>query len=103
MSEKLYTLLDENRQRYKSPIEGKLGGHWKNRIYGRLDCQFVVPFLAAGTYQKNRVFFADEDTAIASGFRPCGRCMKDRHAVWKAGVAAGLPFGSSEFPWKRAK
>ena len=35
------------------------------------------------TYQKHRVFFADEAAAIASGYRPCGNCMKPQYAAWK--------------------
>jgi methylated-DNA-[protein]-cysteine S-methyltransferase len=30
-----------------------------------------------------RVFFADEDTAIAAGYRPCANCMPDAYARWK--------------------
>jgi methylphosphotriester-DNA--protein-cysteine methyltransferase len=29
------------------------------------------------------VFFADEETAIAAGFRPCGACLRDRYREWK--------------------
>lgn len=32
---------------------------------------------------KNRVFFADEATAIAAGYRACAVCLPDEHAVWK--------------------
>ena len=31
-----------------------------------------------------RVFFADEETAIAVGYRPCATCMPDEYAAWKA-------------------
>jgi methylphosphotriester-DNA--protein-cysteine methyltransferase len=30
------------------------------------------------------VFFADEETAIAAGYRPCGTCCEDRYREWKA-------------------
>ncbi|MDP4128201.1 MAG: Ada metal-binding domain-containing protein, partial [Bacillota bacterium] len=32
---------------------------------------------------KHRVFFADEETAIAAGYRPCARCMPKEYAEWK--------------------
>jgi methylphosphotriester-DNA--protein-cysteine methyltransferase len=31
----------------------------------------------------HRVFFADEATAIAAGYRPCGACLRERYAEWK--------------------
>jgi methylphosphotriester-DNA--protein-cysteine methyltransferase len=31
------------------------------------------------------VFFADEETAIAAGFRPCGACQREKYRAWKAG------------------
>jgi methylphosphotriester-DNA--protein-cysteine methyltransferase len=36
-----------------------------------------------GGYVTQRVFFADEATAIAVGYRPCARCMPDRYRDWK--------------------
>jgi methylphosphotriester-DNA--protein-cysteine methyltransferase len=30
------------------------------------------------------VFFADEATAIAAGYRPCASCMPDEYKAWKA-------------------
>jgi AraC family transcriptional regulator, regulatory protein of adaptative response / DNA-3-methyladenine glycosylase II len=35
---------------------------------------------------RHRVFFADEATALAAGYRPCGHCLRDRYAAWKAGA-----------------
>ena len=46
---------------------------------------------AAGFEPKHRVFFADEETAIAAGFRPCGACMRARYREWRARQAAGTP------------
>lgn len=34
---------------------------------------------------RKRVFFADEQTAIAAGYRPCAVCLPDRYRAWKAG------------------
>ncbi len=42
-----------------------------------------------GTYQKIRVFFKDEATAIAAGYRPCGCCMREKYKRWKAAMEAG--------------
>jgi methylphosphotriester-DNA--protein-cysteine methyltransferase len=30
------------------------------------------------------VFFADEQTAIAAGYRPCATCLPEKYARWKA-------------------
>ena len=91
---KTYTLLGVDGF-FESDKRGLLGGHKKNGIYGQMECSSARLALAKGTYQKNRVFFADEAAAIASGFRPCGTCMRPRHKVWKAG---GTP-GTREYPW----
>ena len=80
---------------YESETPGNLGGYSVGKIYGRLDCWSAKKLLAKGQYAKHRVFFADEATAIASGYRPCGHCMKAKHEVWKQG---GQP-GSAEYPW----
>lgn len=34
-------------------------------------------------YVKYRVFFKDEEAAIAAGYRPCGVCMKAEYKRWK--------------------
>ncbi len=31
-----------------------------------------------------RVFFADEETAIAAGYRPCHTCLREAYTAWKA-------------------
>jgi methylphosphotriester-DNA--protein-cysteine methyltransferase len=36
------------------------------------------------TYARHRVFFADEASAVAAGFRPCGVCMRQAYRTWKA-------------------
>jgi len=57
-----------------------LGGYRKARIYGLLTC-------SSGKKMKteNRVFFQNEAEAIASGYRPCGNCLPEKHSAWKAG------------------
>jgi hypothetical protein len=80
---KLYKLLDGERNIYRSVKPGQLGGYRPGRIYGKLNCPSARRALARGTYAKHRVFFADEVTAIAAGFRPCAKCLPDRYRFWK--------------------
>ena len=89
MGTKTYTLLGADGQFYESATPGTYGGHRggrKNNIYGKLDCPVALRAIATGngTYEKLRVFFADEQTAIAAGFRPCGVCCTEQYAAWKA-------------------
>lgn len=81
---KKYKLIGRDGRQYESDAKGTLGGHRKHRIYGRLDCPKALIYVAKGTYGKNRVFFADEPTAIAAGYRPCHDCMPRQYAAWKA-------------------
>ncbi|MCK1554181.1 metal-binding protein [Bradyrhizobium sp. 177] len=81
-----YRLLGADRKFYSSGVPGLLGGNGRMKVYGRLDCASANRAVAAGnTYQKHRVFFADEGTAIAAGYRPCGNCMREQYKAWKAG------------------
>ena len=79
-----YTLLGADRRPYPSAAPGQFGGHRKSRIYGRLDCPSARRAIARGGYTRHRVFFADEVTAIAAGYRPCGICCAERYQSWKA-------------------
>jgi len=69
---------------YRSGTPGTLGGHRRNKVYGRLDCPGALRWIAKGHYVKHRVFFADEPTAIATGYRPCANCLPERYRAWKA-------------------
>ncbi len=80
-----YLLIGADGQAFKSEAPGTLGGHRRNKIYGRLDCAGAARWIAKGHYVKQRVFFANEQTAIAAGYRPCAGCMPDRYLEWKAG------------------
>jgi methylphosphotriester-DNA--protein-cysteine methyltransferase len=80
-----YKLIGADGQQYLSETKGTLGGHRRTKIYGRLDCSGALAHIAKGHYVQHRVFFADEATAIAAGYRPCARCMKSRYEEWKAG------------------
>ena len=83
---KLFTLTGPDGKPYASLAPGRLGGHRRNRIYGRLDCRTAARFLARGSYQRNRLFFADEASALAAGFRPCSHCLPGRAAALASGA-----------------
>ncbi|WP_083867516.1 Ada metal-binding domain-containing protein [Fulvivirga imtechensis] len=55
-----------------------LAGNSRLKIYGCLDC-------SSGKRMKieNRVFFKDEEEALAHSYRPCGHCMKKAYEVWR--------------------
>lgn len=72
---------------YESGEPGTLGGHRRSKIYGRLDCRGAQRWIARGHYVRHRVFFRDEPTAIAAGYRPCAGCLPARYAEWKADPA----------------
>ena len=80
MSRYLLTLADGTTA--PSAVRGRLGGNRGSKIYGRLDCPSAIRALARG-YATRRVFFADEATAIAAGYRPCAVCMPEEYARWK--------------------
>ena len=80
-----YALVGADGRPYASATPGTLGGHRRNKVYGRLDCAGALRWIAKGKYVRHRVFFADEATAIAAGYRPCARCMPERYRAWKAG------------------
>ena len=84
MTVKTYTLLGRDRRPYQSATPATLAGHRPSRLYGRLDCPSALRAIARGGYVKHRVFFADEPTAIAAGYRPCAVCLPDTYARWKA-------------------
>jgi AraC family transcriptional regulator, regulatory protein of adaptative response / DNA-3-methyladenine glycosylase II len=88
-----YTLIDAAGQPYRSATRGVYGGHRVGKGYGRLDCPAALAAIErGGPYPRHRVFFADEATALAAGYRPCGRCLPERYRAWKAqSFAVWLP------------
>src|SRR5947207_315499 len=56
MTAGIYTLLDARGRPYTSATPGALGGHRRQRIYGRLDCPAALRALARGGYAVHRVF-----------------------------------------------
>ena len=79
----MYHLIGRDGKPYDSETPGTLGGHRKLKIYGRLDCPSALRYIAKGQYVAHRVFFADEETAIAAGYRPCAKCMSEAYRRWK--------------------
>lgn len=78
---KTYKLLDANGKEYLSEVPGSFGGNSKLKIYGRLDCPSALSTIKRfpGSYEKSRVFFLDEKTALAAGYRPCGNCLRKQY------------------------
>lgn len=80
---KQYRLIGPDGKPYQSEQKGLFGGHRGGRGYGRMDCRAALRAIAKGGYVRHRVFFADEATAIAAGYRPCAVCLPERYALWK--------------------
>jgi hypothetical protein len=78
-----YILTGADGQPFASPVPGTLGGHRRGRLYGRLDCPSALKAIARGHYVTQRVFFTDEATAIAAGYRPCAVCLPSAYTHWK--------------------
>ncbi|WP_347905826.1 metal-binding protein [Pseudomonas purpurea] len=81
---KRYALLDAQGQPIRSAERGTVGGHRRSRLYGCLDCPAALRAIARGGYVAHRVFFKDEATARAAGYRPCAVCMARAYTEWKA-------------------
>jgi methylphosphotriester-DNA--protein-cysteine methyltransferase len=91
---KQYKLIDKDGRTYLSLTPGLFGGHKKLKIYGRLDCPSALRHIANGHYIQHRVFFANEQSAISAGYRPCGVCMKEEYHIWKNKQATSLVRGA---------
>jgi hypothetical protein len=59
-----------------------LGGNARLKIYGRLSCSSGKRMNVG-----NRVFFRNENEALALGFRPCGHCMREAYGLWKESLS----------------
>jgi methylphosphotriester-DNA--protein-cysteine methyltransferase len=61
----------------------RFGGNRRLKIYGTLQC-------ASGKRMKreNRVFFDSERSALESGYRPCGHCMREAYRAGRSGLPA---------------
>jgi methylated-DNA-[protein]-cysteine S-methyltransferase len=95
---KQYTLIGTDNVPYRSATPGSLGGHRADRIYGTLGCPGAARAIARGGYVANRVFFADEPTAVAAGYRPCATCLPVEYKTWKERRAMPLNHTTVESP-----
>ncbi|HEV7196526.1 MAG TPA: Ada metal-binding domain-containing protein [Pedococcus sp.] len=82
----MYTLTGPDGRPFASATPGTLGGHRRGRLYGRLDCPSALRALGRGGYAAERVFFADETTAVAAGYRPCAVCLPRQYRAWRSHV-----------------
>lgn len=80
----MFTLIGADGKPCASEVPGTLGGNSRGKLYGRLDCPCALRAIRQGGYVQHRVFFADEATAIAAGYRPCGTCLRVEYATWKS-------------------
>ena len=83
---KKYKLMDADGHFYESEVPGEYGGNSKQKVYGRFDCPSALSTIKRfpGSYEKVRVFFADEKTALAAGYRHCGNCLRDKYKQYMA-------------------
>jgi hypothetical protein len=87
---RMYRLRNANNEEYLSETPGTFGGNLDGK-YGRLDCPAALRSLANGPrYRTRRVFFADEATAKAAGYRSCAVCMPEEYRAWKIGAERRL-------------
>ncbi len=89
---KAYTLTGADGSTYPSPTKGEYGGNRKQLVYGTMECGVARDQLRRhrDAMLAHRVFFADEITAVAAGYRPCGSCQRPKYLAWKArGLATG--------------
>lgn len=82
---KQYKLLGADGKEYMSETPGEFGGNSKLKVYGRLNCGTALATIRRfpGSYEKSRVFFADENTALAAGYRPCGNCLRKQYREYQ--------------------
>lgn len=83
---KMYKLIGADGEQYLSETPGTFGGNGKDKIYGKLDCGTALRSIREypSVYEQHRVFFADEKTALAAGYRPCGNCLKAKYREYMA-------------------
>lgn len=79
-----WRLVGADDQSRPSAVPGTLGGHRRGRRYGRLDYPSALRALQRGGYLTDRVFFLDEPTAVAAGYRPCASCLPEAYQRWRA-------------------
>jgi hypothetical protein len=80
---KTWRLIGKDGRPYTSMKPGVLGGHRMGRLYGLLTCRNARQAIERGGYVRHRVFFLNEDTARAAGYRPCAACMPEKYSQWR--------------------
>jgi hypothetical protein len=83
-NKKTWSLIGVDGKSHQSDMPGTLAGNRRGKLYGRFDCRAAQSAIARGGYVQHRVFFLDEATAIAAGYRPCAVCLPASYAAWKA-------------------
>lgn len=81
---KKYKLLGADGSFYESETPGEFGGNSKLKIYGRLDCPSALSTIKRfpGSYEKVRVFFADEKRRWQPGIGPAvGACIRNTSSI----------------------
>lgn len=81
--DRTYTLIGRDGKPHLGRAPGKFDGHRGSKIYGRLDCRIALQAIARGGYVEHRVFFMDELTAVAAGYRPCAVCLSEEYEAWR--------------------
>jgi metal binding Ada-like protein len=89
----MFVLTDADGRPFVSPTPGQFGGQERGKLFGRLDCPAALRAIARGGYVTQRVFFADQQTAIAAGYRPCAVCLPEQYAAWKAAISQSVDRG----------
>jgi methylphosphotriester-DNA--protein-cysteine methyltransferase len=84
VADRTYVLTSATGDPFESEKPGTVAASRRTRIYGRLDCPAALKKLQRGGYSSHRVFFADQQTALAAGYRPCGTCLKADYDAWIA-------------------
>jgi methylphosphotriester-DNA--protein-cysteine methyltransferase len=83
-----WTLIGPDGKPYASERPGTLGGHRRTHIYGRLNCPTALRAVARGGYVQQRVFFLNEQDALAAGYRPCAVCLPSAYVHWRSSSKA---------------
>jgi hypothetical protein len=83
MTARTYTLLDPDRQPTRAQPAARSAAAGQ-AAYTAGSTARPLRAIARGGYVSNRVFFADEQTAVGAAYRPCAVCLPDEYAQWKA-------------------
>lgn len=87
----MFTLIGADGEPYASATPGLLGGRRRTRVYGSLGCRAARAVVDRGGYARHRVFFADEATAVAAGYRPCAVCLPEAYRAWRSALTGHGP------------